>query len=99
MTEKTYNTNCEKACTDLKLRQKGRGYTQNPRLLLFVWRTANLQINNQGSDTSGINVKLKSTSQAIHFIKQILLFLAYSYGWMLYCEDYVLNLFSCDVDG
>jgi hypothetical protein len=47
------------------------------RLFLFIQMTATLGINNWVSETLGIRIELKITSQVTNFIVQILSFLTY----------------------
>jgi hypothetical protein len=64
---------------------------RSQRLFLFARITAALGANNQDGETLGITLKLKITSQATNFIKQILSFLGI--WWKLFCEVSELNLF------
>jgi hypothetical protein len=47
------------------------------RIFLFIWMSATLGINGRVSETFGMAVELKITSQTANFIRQIFSFLIY----------------------
>jgi hypothetical protein len=64
--------------------------------LLFIQTTAALGINDRVNETLAITVEIEITSQAVHFINQILSFLAYGGSSTVRTES---NLFSYAADG